>query len=678
MSEAVPEKERRRAEELRGQVSYHNHRYYVLDAPEISDAEYDALLRELQDLEAQYPDLVTPDSPTQRIGAPPLEAFRTVQHRLPMLSLNNAFDEEELRAFDERVKRHLGRAESEPVDYVCELKVDGLAVSLTYANGRLEFGATRGDGFTGEEITQNLKTVRAIPLRMLVPDPPPLLEVRGEVYLDKREFARLNAERAEKGLPLFANPRNAAAGSVRQLDSSITASRRLNIICYGVGAVEGRTFRQHSETLEWLEQAGFRASPERGMCHGIEEAMAYCLDWQARHVELDYGADGVVVKVSSVALQEDLGQVSRSPRWAIAYKFPPEEQNTVVRDIIVSVGRTGALTPVAVMEPVVVSGSTVQNAVLHNEDEVARKDVRVGDTVVLRKAGDVIPEVVSVVLSKRPADAVPFRMPTTCPVCGADAVRPEGEAVRRCTGIACPEQLAQRLLHFFSRGAMEADGVGPALITQLLDRGLVHDPADLYFLTQEQLLGLERMAEKSAQNARHSLAATKRRPLARLVYALGIRHVGEHVAEVLAGHFGSLERIATASEEELSLVPEIGPVIAQSVAVFFRQEQTRELLRRLKEAGVTPEAAEARPAVEGSPFAGKTVVFTGALTTSRAEAEQMVKSLGGRPSSSVSKKTDFVVTGEDPGSKHEKARELGVRVLTEEEFRRMVEESQSR
>ncbi len=676
MPDAAPAPARERAEKLREQINYHNYRYYVLDSPEISDAEYDRLLRELQDLETRYPGLVTPDSPTQRVGVPPLEAFRTVRHRLPMLSLNNAFDAEELRAFDERVKRHLGMAE-EPIDYICELKVDGLAVSLTYVNGRLEFGATRGDGFTGEDITQNLKTVRAIPLRMLLPDPPPLLEVRGEVYLDKREFARINAERAEKGLPRFANPRNAAAGSVRQLDSSITASRRLNIICYGVGAVEGRAFRRHAETLEWLEKAGFRASPERGLCHGIEEAVAYCLDWQARHATLDYGTDGVVVKINSVALQADLGQVSRSPRWAIAYKFPPEEQNTVVRDIIVSVGRTGALTPVAVMEPVVVSGSTVQNAVLHNEDEVARKGVRVGDTVVLRKAGDVIPEVVSVVLSKRPADAVPYEMPTVCPVCGADAVRPEGEAVRRCTGIACPAQIAQRLLHFFSRGAMDADGVGPALITQLLERGLVHDPADLYFLSKEQLLELDRMAEKSAQNALNSLAATKRRPLARLVYALGIRHVGDHVAEVLAEHFGSLERTAAASEEELSEVPEIGPVIAQSVAVFFRQEQTRELLRKLKEAGVTPEA-EARAVVEGSPFAGKTVVFTGALTRPRPEAEQMVKALGGRPSSSVSKKTDFVVAGEDPGSKYEKARELGVRILTEDEFRRMVEESQPR
>ena len=677
MAETAPAPAKRRAKELRAQLNYHNYRYYVLDQPEISDAEYDKLMRELLDLEARYPDLVTPDSPTQRVGAQPSAAFQTVQHRVPMLSLGNAFDAQELRDFDERLKRHVGLPPEEPIDYVCELKVDGLAVSLTYEGGRLRTAATRGDGFSGEDVTNNLRTIRAIPLRLLGADPPRLLEVRGEVFLDRREFARLNEERAEQGLPLFANPRNAAAGSVRQLDPSITAGRRLNMIAYGIGAVEGRAFRLHSGTLEYLRKIGFRASPQHHVAQGIEEAVTFCLEWQERHRALDYGTDGVVVKVNSLALQEELGQVSRSPRWAIAYKFPAEEQTTVVRSIFVSVGRTGALTPVAVMDPVEISGSTVSNAVLHNEDEVARKDVRAGDTVVVRKAGEVIPEVVSVVLRKRPKGAKPFEMPETCPVCGSDAVRPEGEAVRRCTGIACPAQQAQRLLHFFSRGAMDADGVGPALITQLLDRELIRDPADLYFLTHQQLMDLERMGQKSAQNVLDSVAGTKRRPLARLVYGLGIRHVGDHVAEVLAEHFRSLKALAAASEEELTEVPEIGPTIAQSVAVFFRQEQTSQLLRKLTRAGVEPEVPEARAAaVAASPFAGKSVVFTGALSLPRAEAEKLVKSLGGRPSSSVSKSTDFVVVGEDPGSKYAKAQSLGVPVLTEEEFQRMVEESQ--
>jgi DNA ligase (NAD+) len=671
------ERAQRRAEELRRQIDYHNCRYYVLDSPEISDAAYDALMRELLDLESRFPEIVTPDSPSQRIGAPPLESFATVRHRIPMLSLANAFDEEELREFDQRAKRLLGEEAGAHIDYVCELKVDGLAVSLSYVDGVLETGSTRGDGYTGEDITQNIRTIRAIPLRLLTEEPPPLLEVRGEVYLDKTEFARINRERAEKGQPLFANPRNAAAGSVRQLDSNITAGRRLNIICYGVGATEGVFFDRHTKALEYLQMAGFRASPDRRFCHSIEEAIAYCQEWQQRHPTLDFGTDGVVVKVDSVALQEELGHVSRSPRWAIAYKFPAEEATTVVRDIVVSVGRTGVLTPVAIMDATVISGSTVTNASLHNEDEVARKDVRVGDTVVLHKAGEVIPEIVSVVPGKRPRDARPFVMPDKCPVCGSDAIRPEGEAVRRCTGIACPAQIAQRILHFFSRGAMDADGVGPALIVQLLAHEMVHDPADLYFLEEEPLLELERMGKKSAQNVLRALDSTKHRPLARLVYGLGIRHVGDHVAEVLANHFRSLDRLAQASEEELADVPEVGPVIAQSVAVFFDQKQTAELLEKLRRAGVKPQAPEAPAprAVRESAFTGKSVVFTGTLSIPRAEAEAMVKSLGGRPSASVSKGTGYVVVCENPGSKYAKAQELGVPVLTEEEFRRMAEEA---
>jgi len=675
VADAGPKKVGERAAELRRQLQYHNYRYYVLNAPEISDAEYDRLLRELQGLEARHPELVTPDSPTQRVGAPPLEEFATVRHRVPMLSLGNAFDRQELHAFDERIKRQLALPQSERIDYAAELKVDGLAVSLTYENGVLMRGATRGDGSTGEDVTINLRTIRAIPLRMLVQDPPRLIEVRGEVYLDRREFTRINKEREEAGEPLFANPRNAAAGSVRQLDSRITASRRLDIIVYGAGAVEGARFERHSQLLDYLKGAGFKISLQCQLCHGIEEAAAYCEEWQGKHRELSYGTDGVVLKVDSLALQQELGQVSRSPRWAIAYKFPPEEQTTMVRDIIVSVGRTGALTPVAMMEPVVVSGSTVQHATLHNEDEVERKDVRIGDTVVIRKAGDVIPEVVSVIASKRTGRERKFKMPTKCPVCGADAVRPEGEAVRRCTGIACPAQLLGRIEHFFSRGGVDAEGLGPKITAQLAERGLVRDPADLYLLTKEQMLTLERMGEKLAENILQAIARTKRPPLARLVYALGIRHVGDHVAEVLAERFGSLERLAKASEEELAGTPEIGPKIAASVAVFFRQKQTQELLRKLVRAGVSPQAPEASAAAEGS-FAGKTVVLTGALTMPRAEAERLIKARGGRIASSVSKNSDYVVVGESPGSKYEKARELGISILTEEEFRRMVGQSE--
>ena len=673
MSDVVPVKARERVEELRRQLNYHNYRYYVLDSPEISDAAYDELLRELQAIEEKHPALITPDSPTQRVGAPPLDEFATVGHRVPMLSLANAFDQDELRAFDERIKRHLSMPQEEPIDYLADLKVDGLAVSLTYEDGVFTRGATRGDGTTGEDTTVNLRTVRAIPLRMLTDDPPPLVEVRGEVYLDRREFARINKEREEAGEPLFANPRNAAAGSVRQLDSSITARRRLDIIIYGVGAAEGPSFDRHSDLLDHLERAGFRASPQRRLCRGLSEAAAYCEEWQQRHGELNYGADGVVLKVDSLALQRELGQVSRSPRWAVAYKFPPEEQTTVVKEIMVSVGRTGALTPVAVMEPVVVSGSTVQMATLHNEDEVARKDVRAGDTVLIRKAGDVIPEVVSVITSKRTGRERKFRMPDTCPVCGADAVRPEGEAVRRCTGIACPAQVHGRVQHFFSRGGVDADGLGPKIILQLLQRGLVKDPADFYFLTKEQLLTLDRMGDKLARNVLDAIAATKHPPLARIIYGLGIRHVGDHVADVLAERFGTLDRLASASEEELAETPEIGPVIAEAVAVFFRQRQTRQLLDKLSKAGVAPQQTEAPPPTEG-PFAGKAVVFTGALTMPRSEAEGIVKSQGGRAASSVSKSTDYVVAGESPGSKYEKAQQLGIPILTEEEFRRMVEQ----
>ena len=670
-----------RIAQLRELINYHNYRYYVLDSPEISDAEYDRLFRELLELEAAYPSLVAPDSPTQRVGAPPAEQFEPHTHREPMLSLSNAFDEGELRAFDSRVKRALGLAPDTPVEYVTELKIDGLAVSLTYQDGVLITGATRGDGFAGENVTANLKTVRSIPLRIPPPGTdtnrvrpiPSLLEVRGEVYLTHAEFSKVNAERTEAGEPTFANPRNAAAGSVRQLDPGITARRRLQILVYGVGYVENGAFATHWEVLEALRSWGFRVSEHRRLCPTIDDALEFIREWERRREDLDYDIDGVVVKVNSLQLQTELGHVSRSPRWAVAYKFPPDQATTVVREIRVQVGRTGALTPVAIMDPVPLAGVMVSRATLHNESEIARKDVRVGDTVVIQRAGEVIPEVVRVVLEKRPPDTQPFTMPTRCPECGAEVEKPEGEAVARCTGIACPAQIRERIRHFASRDAMDIEGLGSALVEQLVSTGLVTDPGDLYFLKhhRDELIALERMGEKSVDNLLQAIEASKTRPLDRLIFALGIRHVGQTAARALADRFQSLEALASASAEDIAATPGVGGITAHSVVTFFRNESTKTLMRKLADAGVVTTAGEAVPAER--PLEGKTVVFTGGLTTmTRSEAERLVAQLGGRPSSSVSKNTDFVVAGENPGSKLAKAHQLGIRVLTEEQFRSLA------
>jgi len=660
-----------RIEKLRRQIDYHNYRYYVLDSPEISDAEYDRLLRELQELEAQHPELVTPDSPTQRVGAPLAEAFQAVRHSRPMLSLANAFDADEIREFDARLRRMLGPDAPAAMEYVCELKIDGLAVSLVYEDGRLVVGATRGDGAAGEDVTANLRTVKSIPLRLLAPEKAPgTLEVRGEVYLDFREFVRINAEQEERGLAPFANPRNAAAGSVRQKDPRVTANRRLSSFCYAIADPEALGLTTHEQILTRLTELGFRVNPNCQKVKGIDPAISFYERWKSERRELSYLTDGVVIKVNPLALQDRLGQVSRSPRWAVAAKFPAEAEITVVRDILVSVGRTGALTPVAVMDPVEVSGSTVTHATLHNEDEVRRKDVRVGDTVRVRKAGEVIPEVVEVLTDRRTGKEKIFHMPDRCPVCGATAVRPEDEAVTRCTNVACPAQRRGHLLHFVCRGALDIQGVGPALVDQLLDRNMISDPADLFFLTKDDLLPLERMGSKLADNILANIQGAKTSPLARLIYGLGIRHVGDHVAEVLASHFPSLEALSRAAEEELSKAPEVGPKIAVSVADFFRQEKTRVLLEKLKKAGVK---AEPPPQVAAGAFAGRTVVFTGALSSlTRAEAENLVKSQGGRAASSVSKSTDFVVAGENPGAKCDDARRLGVTILDEAEFLRRL------
>ena len=668
------ERRHQEIESLREQINHHNYCYYVLDSPEIGDAEYDRLFRRLVELEQRYPELATPDSPTQRVGAPPLEAFGTISHIYPMLSLANAFDSDELLAFDQRVKNFLALPKSENIDYVTELKIDGLAVCLRYQDGVLVNGATRGDGATGEDITPNLRTVRSLPLRLLNPPSgrlPGTVEVRGEVFLSKGEFRRINRERASLGEPEFANPRNAAAGSLRQLDSKITAQRHLDLFAYELRAAP-RPVQEQAAALALLKECGFKVNPHWQLCHGIAEAVEYCRRWQERPEELDYQVDGAVLKVNSHALQEDLGQVSRSPRWALAYKFPAEEAVTTLRAIEVSVGRTGALTPVAILEPVEISGSTVSRATLHNEDEIARKDLRVGDKVVVHKAGEVIPEVIRPVASERTGGEKLFRFPTACPVCGGPAVRLPDEAVRRCENPACPAQIRQRIEFFASRGAMDIDHLGPAVVDQLVSAGLVQDMADLYRLQKGDLLKLERMADKSAQNLLDAIEASKRRPLARFIHALAIRHVGEHMAQILSAHFGSLAAFLAADLERLRQIPQVGEVIAQSVAAYLGDARNRALIDDLLSRGVQPLEARSAQVASGA-LAGKSFVFTGALSSlSREEAAELVRAAGGRATTSVSRNLDYVVAGASPGSKYAKAVALGLAVLSEEEFLNMV------
>jgi DNA ligase (NAD+) len=662
----------KRIARLREEIERHNYLYYVLDAPEISDEEYDRLFRELEEMEREHPELVTADSPTQRVGAAPATEFGSVRHRIPMLSLDNAFGHEEFLEFDGRVKRGLGLEPDAEVDYVCELKIDGLAMSLTYIDRVLATGATRGNGIEGEDITNNIKTIRAVPLHMRpVADLSGVIEARGEVYLSREEFDRINTEREERDEPPFANPRNAAAGSVRQLDPRVTASRKLSIFCYALGEMGNLDFDTHEEILRFLRDAGFPVNKNCKPVRGAEQVLAFCDRWETERRKLPYDTDGVVIKVNSLEQQEALGFVSRSPRWTVAYKYAPEQAETVIRDIIVQVGRTGALTPVAVMDPVLLAGSVVARATLHNEDEIRRKDIRIGDRVIIQKAGEVIPEVVRAITEARDGDEREFIMPTHCPVCGSEVVKPEGEAVARCSGIACPAQVKQRIRHFVSRGALDIQGIGPALIDQLVETGMVRDPADLFFLMEEQLAGLERMGKKSAENVVRAIQGAKEPALGRLIFGFGIRYVGETVAELLAAHFGSLEKLAEAPLEELLTISGIGPQIANSVYIFFRQEQTHVLLEKLRAAGVHPRGA--LPVGEGL-LSGKTFVFTGAISVPREEAEAKVRALGGKAGSSVNRSTDFVVIGEKPGSKADKARALGVRILTEEEFNALLKE----
>lgn len=659
-----------RINDLRRQLHHHNYRYYVLDDPEISDAQYDRLMRELEDLEARYPERITPDSPTQRVGARPLEKFEPLAHTVPMLSLENGFSREEVFEFESRLKRFLKR--DLLIEYTVEPKMDGLAVELIYEDGQLVRSATRGDGYVGEDVTQNIRTIRAIPLRLLAEaEAPARLEVRGEVYLRLKDFREFNRRREASGEPAFANPRNAAAGSLRQLDSRLTAQRPLFFFAYGIGDRAGLTLGSQWAVLQNLGHWGFPVNPFIKTVQGIGACWDYCREMEDRRQGLPYEIDGVVIKVNDWDLQDELGIKSRSPRWALAFKFQPSQENTRVLKIEVQVGRTGTLTPVAHLEPVQVGGVEVSRATLHNQDEIERKDIRIGDTVIVQRAGDVIPEVVKVVASLRTGQERPFQMPDHCPVCRSPVVRLPGEAAHRCNNPNCPAQIKESIRHFASKGAMDIDGLGEKLVNQLVDKGLIRDYGDLYALTREILVPLERLAEKSADNLLAALEKSKRTSLARFLFALGIRFVGEHVAAVLAGHFGTLEALAAASEEDLLAVKEVGPQVAGSVRSFFANPENRRVIEKFRNSGV--HWREGKSAPRTPKFSGKTFVLTGRLARfSREEAKEKILALGGKVAGAVSARTDFLVAGEDPGSKLDRARELGVKVIGEEEFAMML------
>ncbi len=664
------EEAQKRIEALRESLHHHNHRYHVLDDPEISDTEYDRLLRQLQKLENQFPELLTPDSPTQRIGAKPLGAFESVAHAVPMLSLDNAFNFDELRDFDARVKRLLG-IETE-IDYVVEPKIDGVAVELVYENGLFIQGSTRGDGFVGENTTLNLRTIRSMPIRLRSSElaVPTRLDVRGEVYFTKAGFIQLNKEREKFGEPTYANPRNTAAGSLRQLDSNITARRPLLLFVHSFGQSEGFEFSSHLQALQTFAKWGFPVNEHISVCQGIENVLTACKKIISLRDQLPYEIDGAVVKVNSLALQVRAGTRTRSPRWAMALKFEAKQAMTQIVDIKTQVGRTGALTPVATMIPIKIEGVEISRATLHNQDEIDRKDVRIGDWVVIQRAGDVIPEVVKSIASRRDGSEKKFQIPASCPVCDSRVVREEGDAVHRCQNVSCPAQLKEGIRHFAAKGAMDIEGLGDKLVSQLVDTGLVANVADFYTLTLEQLAGLERMAKKSAQNILNALEASKSVGLGRFVFALGIRHVGEHIARVLAQEFGSLDGIRHATMEQLLATHEIGLGVAESVFLFFREDHNLKTVDRLLQSGLNIQAGT-RPT--DSRFARKTFVFTGALKLfTRDEAERKVMALGARAVSSVSRKTDFVVVGENAGSKARKAEELGVTILSEAEFQELL------
>ncbi len=661
-----------RARELRELIEHHNYRYYVLDKPEISDAEYDEMFDELARLEAEYPDLRTPDSPTQRVGAEPLDKFPSSKHKVPMLSLGKCNLKEEFEDFDRRV-RGLLTGSRVKIEYTVEPKYDGLAVSLTYKNGQLEIGATRGDGFTGEVVTENLKTVRTIPLRLRTDKPPRTLEVRGEVIIYKSDFEKFNKKRLEASLELFANPRNMAAGSLRQLDSRITASRPLRFFAYGIGMSEGVSFDGHYETMKFFESAGFKISDYLNKYDKIEDVEKFYDDILAQRDSLPYDIDGIVIKVDSYRQQTAAGVLSRSPRWAIAWKFPPIQRTTVVEDIKVQVGRTGILTPVAYLKPVQVGGVTVSRATLHNDQEIERKDIRVGDTVIIQRAGDVIPEVVKVILEKRTGREKKFAMPAACPVCGSPVQRVEGEVAVRCSSLYCPAQIIEKITHFASRGAMDIEGLGYRTIELFSEKGFIRDISDLYLLPskKKEIVQIERMGEKSFSNLVAALELSKKRELPRIIFALGIPGVGESTAFLLAEHFGSMNRLMSASEEEINKIKGVGPIMARAIHTFFNDNNNVAVIRRLQKNGV--EFPEMAKQTREGPLTGKTFVLTGTLESySRSEAEKEIQKLGGKATSSVSGKTDYVIAGADPGSKIDKARKLGVKVIDEAEFKKLL------
>lgn len=665
---------RKRIEELRRQIEHHNYKYYVENAPEVSDEEYDRLMRELMKLESEHPELITPDSPTQRVGGQPVQGFATVTHRVPMMSIDNVLDEAGLRDFETRIRRILGTEAR--IDYVCEPKIDGLAVSLTYENGRLTMGATRGDGERGDDVTANIRTLRGVPLRLALNSPPALLEPRGEVYMSLEAFRRLNQEREEAGEPLFANPRNSAAGSLKLLDPRITAQRKLSIFFYALGAAEGAKFRSHVELLDYFRKAGLRVNPDTKHCRTMDEVVAFVREFEGRREKLGYAVDGVVIKVNDYAQHDELGATSKAPRWCIAYKYQAQQARTVVESIEVQVGRTGVLTPVANLKSVVLAGTTVKRATLHNADEIRRKDVRAGDTVIIEKAGEIIPQVVEVLVQERKGNPPEFRMPGKCPVCHEPVGRLGDEVYHRCSNPSCPAQIKARLKYYGSRDAMDIEGLGPALIEQLVESGLVKDFADLYRLTEEELVKLERMGSKSAQNLLVAIGASRDRDLSRLITALGVPHVGVAAAEKLASEFSDLWELADAGVERLTEVEEIGPVMADAIHQFFQNPGTRELIRKLQEVGVNLKRRRTqaqRPAEGAQDLSGKTFVITGTLERlSRGEAEDLVKQLGGKATGSVSAKTDYLVVGESPGSKLDKAKQLGVTTIDEKQFLTMV------
>jgi len=663
----------KRITELRELINYHNRKYYIEDSPEIQDYEYDKLYHELLELEEKNPHLITPDSPTQRVGGQAVDAFSKVIHEVKMESLNDVFSIDELYDFDRRVKEATG---NDSVEYIVEKKIDGLSVSLEYENGLFKRGSTRGDGVVGEDVTNNLKTIKTVPLRLSVPKgiTLPYLEVRGEVYMAKKDFLDLNERQEAMDQKLFANPRNAAAGSLRQLDPSVTASRKLDIFVFNIQRADGITFLTHSEALNFLKDLGFKISPDFKVCSTIEEVIDEIHTIGEERGNLPFETDGAVVKINSLPLRELLGSTSKAPRWAVAYKYPPEEKKTLLKDIIIQVGRTGALTPNAVLEPVRLAGTTVSRATLHNEDFIKERDIRIGDTVWVRKAGDIIPEVIGVDFSARPENAVPFKMPEYCPVCGAPALREEQEAVTRCTGIECPARLFRSILHFVSRDAMNIEGLGPAIIDMLLDKGFIKGIPDLYTLKdkKEELIALERMGEKSVENLLQSIERSKENDLSRLIFGLGARYIGKRAAQLAAEYFKTMDALMEATSDEIQKVEEFGEKMAKSLESFLKQEQTVHTINLLKEYGVNMESKVQRQ--KSGVFSGLTFVLTGTLPTyTRAEATELIEKRGGKVSGSVSKKTSYVLAGEDAGSKLDKAIQLGVKIIDEDTFKKMCE-----